>query len=55
MEDRAWADAEGATDARPTLPGCLLRFDDTGLCEELREYWHVAFGEPLSPPEGWGR
>jgi uncharacterized protein (TIGR02246 family) len=37
-----------------TLPGCLvLRFDQAGLCEELREYWHV---EPIrqGPPAGWG-
>lgn len=56
MTDRGWAESEGATDARLTLPGCLvLSFDDTGLCEELREYWHVVFGEPLTPPVGWGQ
>jgi hypothetical protein len=37
-----------------TLPGCLLlRFDAGGLCEELREYWHVERGR-REPPEGWG-
>jgi uncharacterized protein (TIGR02246 family) len=37
-----------------TLPGCLvLRFDEDGLCEELREYWFVEPGR-RPPPEGWG-
>jgi hypothetical protein len=31
----------------------LLRFDDEGLCSELREAWAVAEGR-ASPPEGWG-
>jgi SnoaL-like domain len=38
-----------------TLPGALVvRFSTDGLCEELREYWHV---EPsaILPPDGWGR
>ncbi|MGH9052860.1 MAG: nuclear transport factor 2 family protein [Acidimicrobiia bacterium] len=37
-----------------TISGSLiLRFDSGGLCEELREYWHL---EPrrYEPPEGWG-
>lgn len=56
---RAWAqrdaDAGAATvewwatfhdEGEPvTLPGCLvLRFGADGLCEELREYWHVETG-----------
>ncbi len=37
-----------------TLPGALLlRFDDDGLCEDLREYW-VTLPELRRPPEGWG-
>jgi len=30
-----------------TLPGCLvLRFAPDGRCEELREYWELAEGQP---------
>lgn len=37
-----------------TLPGCLLlRFDDAGLCTDLREYWHT-LPELRDPPDGWG-
>jgi hypothetical protein len=37
-----------------TLAGeFMLRFDDTGLCRELREYWHFAEGA-RSAPAGWG-
>ncbi len=37
-----------------TLPGCLLlRFDDDGLCTDLREYWHT-LPELRQPPPGWG-
>jgi hypothetical protein len=55
MRDEAWAAGEGAGDDRLTLPGCLvLRFAESGLCEELREYWNVGFGPPVRPPEGWG-
>lgn len=37
-----------------TLPGCLLlRFDDDGLCTDLREYW-VTLPEIRQPPNGWG-
>ena len=37
-----------------TLPGCLLlRFHHGGLCEELREYWHLE-SERREPPDGWG-
>jgi ketosteroid isomerase-like protein len=43
--------AEGA---ELTLPGCmLLRFDDDGLCTDLREYWHM-LPEMREPPPGWG-
>ncbi len=56
MTDEPWAKDEGADSPALTLPGCLvLRFNGDGLCEELREYWHVQFGEPVEPPEGWGR
>ena len=38
-----------------TLPGCLvLRFDEDGLCEELREYWFVEPGHRPAP-DGWRR
>lgn len=38
-----------------TLPGILvLRFTDDGLCEELREAWHLEPGRH-DPPDGWGR
>ena len=33
--------------------GDMLRFSPDGLCEELREYWHVERGW-LEPPIGWG-
>lgn len=37
-----------------TLAGeFLLRFDENGLCRELREYWHFSEGR-LTPPDGWG-
>lgn len=37
-----------------TLPGCLLlRFDDDGLCVDLREYWHT-LPERREPFDGWG-
>jgi hypothetical protein len=37
-----------------TLPGCLLlRFDDDGLCSDLREYWQT-LPEIRRPPPGWG-
>ena len=37
-----------------TGPGCLvLRFDERGLCEELREYWDEQPGWTPAP-EGWG-
>jgi len=40
--------------AEITLAGeFMLRFDENGLCEELREYWHFAEGK-LEPPTGWG-
>jgi SnoaL-like domain len=40
--------------AEITLSGCLLlRFDESGHCLSLREYWHIEQG--LSdPPPGWG-
>lgn len=43
-------------DATPvTLAGCLLlRFDASGLCSELREYWNFEPGT-RQPPPGWGR
>jgi limonene-1,2-epoxide hydrolase len=57
MRDQPWAASEGFHgDPAITLPGCLiLRFTPDGLCEELREYWHVRFGDVMSPLDGWGR
>jgi ketosteroid isomerase-like protein len=38
-----------------TLYGCmLLRFDDLGLCRELREYWLTKPGRQTAPAI-WGR
>jgi nuclear transport factor 2 (NTF2) superfamily protein len=40
--------------AEITLAGeFMLRFDENGLCRELREYWHVGEGR-TRPPAGWG-
>jgi deazaflavin-dependent oxidoreductase (nitroreductase family) len=37
------------------MPGCLLlRFSESGLCEELREYWHIEMGSRIFPSEEWG-
>ena len=37
-----------------TLPGCLLmRFDEDGLCTDLREYWQT-LPELRDPWPGWG-
>lgn len=58
--DDARADVEFWTtmsieNAPVTLAGCLLlRFDDNGLCTDLREYWNLIEGTHL-PPVGWGR
>lgn len=50
-----WATMRDAEEGDLTLPGCLLaRFADDGLCEELREYWHVEMGSRIAPPAGWG-
>lgn len=41
-------------DSPVTLAGCLLlTFDDSGLCSDLREYWHFTDGDHR-PPEDWG-
>jgi ketosteroid isomerase-like protein len=38
-----------------TLPGCmLLRFDEDGRCQELREYWFVVDGDHATS-DGWGK
>ena len=38
-----------------TLAGCLLlRFDEDGLCADLREYWNFTDGTH-QPPTGWGK
>lgn len=38
-----------------TLAGCvLLRFDENGLCADLREYWNFIDGTH-QPPTGWGQ
>jgi hypothetical protein len=40
--------------ARITLAGeFMLTFDESGLCQTLREYWHFAEGAQ-SPSPGWG-
>ena len=37
-----------------TLAGeFMLRFDESGLCRDLREYWHFTEGK-RTPPPGWG-
>lgn len=37
-----------------SLAGCLiLEFDDSGLCQDLREYWNFIDGTH-QPPMGWG-
>jgi hypothetical protein len=37
-----------------TLAGCfMLRFDTSGKCRSLREYWHFAEGRQ-QPQPGWG-
>lgn len=39
-----------------TLPGALiLRFDQDGSCEELREYWHLEQDRAIPAPDGWGQ
>ncbi|GAA2575873.1 hypothetical protein GCM10010399_01820 [Dactylosporangium fulvum] len=53
MVDPEWKPE--ADNPQVTLPGCLiLRFDDAGRCEELREYYNPAFAETQPPPAGWG-
>jgi predicted SnoaL-like aldol condensation-catalyzing enzyme len=38
-----------------TLAGCLLlRFDEDGLCADLREYWNFTDGTQQAPA-GWGQ
>ena len=38
-----------------TLPGSLLLdFDDSGLCQALREYWNLEIGARIPPHDGWG-
>lgn len=50
-----WATMREAEEGEITLPGCLvLRFAGNGLCEELREYWHVEVGSRALPRTGWG-
>src|SRR5678809_1284620 len=48
-----WANLE-TIDGPLTLAGeFLLRFDGTGECRELREYWVLTQGR-VEPPSGWG-
>lgn len=48
-----WATLE-SDGAAVTLAGSfMLRFDESGLCRALREYWHVGEGRQR-PPSGWG-
>lgn len=50
-----WATMRDAEGGDVTLPGCLIvRFAANGLCEELREYWHLEVGRRIAPPAGWG-
>ncbi len=49
-----WTTMREVDEGELTLPGCLLlRFSPAGLCEELREYWHLDPGR-REPPDGWG-
>lgn len=51
-----WAIMRDTEEGELTLPGCLLlRFAESGLCEELREYWHVQMGSRILPPTEWGK
>ena len=51
-----WATMRDRVDGDLTLVGCLfVRFSPDGLCEELREYWHIATGNRTSPQAGWGQ
>ncbi|GLY15491.1 hypothetical protein Kisp01_25060 [Kineosporia sp. NBRC 101677] len=60
MRDPAWHERRTGTAPGPgedwlTFPGCLvLRFDETGLCVEHREYYNTVFGMRVDPPAGWG-
>ena len=48
-----WANLQ-TIDGPLTLAGeFLLRFDGTGECRELREYWVLTQGR-VEPPSGWG-
>ncbi len=50
-----WATTREAEEGELTLPGCLiLRFSENGLCELLREYWHIEVGSRILPPAEWG-
>lgn len=50
-----WATMRDTKDGELTLSGCLLlRFSEAGLCEELREYWHLEVGSRLLPLATWG-
>lgn len=51
-----WATMHDTGEGDLTLPGCLLvRFAKDGLCEDLREYWHVEMGSRILPLAGWGQ
>ena len=50
-----WWAILGDGQAEMTLPGALiLRFDEHGQCEELREYWHLQEDRSIPAPGGWG-
>lgn len=50
-----WATMRDTDEGELTLPGCLiLRFAESGLCDELREYWHLEVGRRIAPPATWG-
>jgi len=51
-----WWAILGEEQAVMTLPGMLiLRFDQSGQCEELREYWHLQEDKSIPAPGGWGQ
>jgi ketosteroid isomerase-like protein len=50
-----WANIRDAQGNTTTLAGvATLWFDDDGRVLQQRDYWNVAEGSALSPPDGWG-
>lgn len=53
LRDPEWK--PGADNDWVTLPGCLIvRFDESGLCDELWEYYNPVFGRKIDAPAGFG-